>query len=170
MKIMVPISSISSLSLLPGLGRSAGKGIGYPLQYSWASLVTQLVKNPPLMWETWVRCLAWEYPLEKGKATQRIPVFWPAELFHGLYSSWGCKESDTTEWLSLTYHGIFWGHNGKTCKVLQGYLAQRKCFLKCLFSSMCCYYHHHYYHYHRCSHHHYHHHHHHSWPERLAYN
>ena len=97
MKIMVPISSISSLSLLPGLGRSAGKGIGYPLQYSWASLVAQLVKNPPLMWETWVRCLAWEYPLEKGKATQRIPVFWPAELFHGLYSSWGCKESDTTE-------------------------------------------------------------------------
>ena len=76
---------------------SLGEGNGNPLQYSWASLVTQLVKNPPLMWETWVRCLAWEYPLEKGKATQRIPVFWSAELFHGLYSSWGCKESDTTE-------------------------------------------------------------------------
>ena len=40
--------------LIPGLGRSAGEGIGYPLQYSWASLVAQLVKNPPVMQETWV--------------------------------------------------------------------------------------------------------------------
>ena len=53
--------------LIPGLGRSAGKGIGYPLQYSWASLVAQLVKNLPAMWETWVRSLGWEDPLEKGK-------------------------------------------------------------------------------------------------------
>ena len=41
-------------SAIPGLGRSTGEGIGYPLQYSWASLVVQLVKNPPAMWETWV--------------------------------------------------------------------------------------------------------------------
>ena len=41
-------------SLIPGLGRSAGEGIGYPLQYTWASLVAQLVKNPPATWETWV--------------------------------------------------------------------------------------------------------------------
>ena len=41
-------------SLIPGLGRSTGKGIGYPLQYSWASLVAQLVKNLPAMRETWV--------------------------------------------------------------------------------------------------------------------
>ena len=41
-------------SLIPGSGRSAGEGIGYPLQYSWASLVAQLVKNLPAMWETWV--------------------------------------------------------------------------------------------------------------------
>ena len=60
MKIMVPISSISSLCLLSGLGRSAGEGIGYPLQSSSASLVAQLVKNPPLMWKTWVQSLAWE--------------------------------------------------------------------------------------------------------------
>ena len=40
--------------LFPGSGRSAGKGIGNPLGYSWASLVAQLVKNPPAMWETWV--------------------------------------------------------------------------------------------------------------------
>ena len=39
--------------LIPGSGRSAGEGIGHPLQYSWASLVAQLVKNPPAMRETW---------------------------------------------------------------------------------------------------------------------
>ena len=54
---------------IPGLGRSPGEGIGYPLWYSWASLVAQLVKNPPAMQETWVRYLGWEDPLEKGKAT-----------------------------------------------------------------------------------------------------
>ena len=54
---------------IPGLGRSAGEGIGYPLQYSWASLLAQLVKNPPPMWETWVRSLGWEDPLETGTAT-----------------------------------------------------------------------------------------------------
>ena len=41
-------------SLIPGSGRSTGEGIGYPLRYSWASLVAQLVKCPPAMWETWV--------------------------------------------------------------------------------------------------------------------
>ena len=45
------------------------EGIGYPLQYSWASLVAPVVKNPPAMWETWVQSLGWEDPLEKGKAT-----------------------------------------------------------------------------------------------------
>ena len=54
---------------IPGSGISAGAGIGYPLQYSWASLVAQLVKNPPAMWETWVWSLGWEDPLEKGMAT-----------------------------------------------------------------------------------------------------
>ena len=59
---------------IPGLRRSVGKGIGYPLQYSWASLVAQLVKNPPAMQETWVPSLGWEDPLEKGKTTHsRIP-------------------------------------------------------------------------------------------------
>ena len=52
-------------SLIPGSGRSAGKGIGYPLQYFGASLVAQLVKNLPAMWEF----LGWEDPLEKRKAT-----------------------------------------------------------------------------------------------------
>ena len=54
---------------IPGSGRFAGEGIGYPLQYSWASLVAQLVKNPPAMRETWVQSLGWEDPLEKGKST-----------------------------------------------------------------------------------------------------
>ena len=84
---------------IPGSGRSTGEGIGYPLQYSWASLVAQLLNNPPVMRQTWVWSLGWEDPLEKGKAT--TPVFWPGE-FHGLYSPWGRKELDTTEWLSTS--------------------------------------------------------------------
>ena len=62
-----------------GSGRSPGEGMGYPLQYSWAFLVAQLVKNLPAMRETWVRFLGWEDPLEKGEATyssilaRRIP-------------------------------------------------------------------------------------------------
>ena len=53
--------------MIPGSGRSAGEEIGYPHQYSWSSLVAQLVKNPPAMRETWVRSLGWEDPLEKGQ-------------------------------------------------------------------------------------------------------
>ena len=64
---------------IPGLGRSAGEGIDYPLQYSWASLVAQLVKNPPAMPETWVRFLVWEDPLENGYPLQ----------YSGLESSMG---------------------------------------------------------------------------------
>ena len=84
---------------IPGSGKSTGEGIGYPLQYSWASLVSQLVKNLPAMWETWVQSLGWEDPLEK----ERLPtlVFWRGE-FHGLYSPWGHKESDMTEQPSLS--------------------------------------------------------------------
>ena len=63
-------------SSIPGLGRSSREGIGYPLQYSWASLVVQLVKNLPAMWETWVRSLGWEDPLEKGKATHSSMLAW----------------------------------------------------------------------------------------------
>ena len=59
-----------------GTGRSAGDGIGYPLQYSWASLVTQTVKNPPAMWEIWVQSLGWEDPLEKGMATHSSILAW----------------------------------------------------------------------------------------------
>ena len=63
-------SNAGDPGLIPGSGKSTGEGIGYSLQYSWASLVAQLVKNPPAMRETWVQSLGWEDPLEKGKATQ----------------------------------------------------------------------------------------------------
>ena len=62
--------------LIPGLGRSTGEGIGYPFQSSWASLVAQLVKNPPAVRVTWVRLLGWEDPLEKGKATHSSILAW----------------------------------------------------------------------------------------------
>ena len=78
--------------LIPGLGRSPGEGKGYPLQYSWASLVTQLVKNLAAMQETWVRSLGWEDPMEKEKATHssilawRIP--WTVYIVHGVAKNW----------------------------------------------------------------------------------
>ena len=62
--------------LIPGLGRSAEEGIGYPLQCYQASLVAQLVENPPIIWETWVRSLGWEDPLEKGKAIHSSILAW----------------------------------------------------------------------------------------------
>ena len=64
-----------------------------------ASLVAQLVKNPPAMQETWVRSLSWKDPLERERLP--TPVFWPGE-FHGLCSPWGGKELDTTERLLLS--------------------------------------------------------------------
>ena len=63
---------------ISGLGRSPEEGIGYLLQYSWASLVAQTVKNSPKMWETWVQSLGWEDSLEKAMATHSS-VFLPGE-------------------------------------------------------------------------------------------
>ena len=80
---------------IPGSERSAGEGMGYSLQYSLASLVAQLVKNLPTMWETWVRSLGWEDPLEKG--THSSILVWRIR-----------KEWDTTEWLSLHRSGNCW--------------------------------------------------------------
>ena len=69
------------------------------MYYVRATLIAQLVKNPPAMWETWVRSLVGKIPWRR----ERLPnlVFWPGE-FHGLYSPWGLKESDATERLSLS--------------------------------------------------------------------
>ena len=103
-----PVSSVGKESAcnagdpgsIPGMGRSPGEGIGYPLQNSWASLVAQLVKKIFLQcrrpgFGPWVGKIPWR--------REKLPtsVFWPGE-FHGLYSPWSRKESDTTEWLSLT--------------------------------------------------------------------
>ena len=109
---------------IPGSGRSAGEGIGYPLHCSWASPVAHLVKKIHLHcgrpgFDPWVGKIPW-----RGK---RLPplVFWPRE-FHGLCSPWGCKESDMTERLSLdsSFTGVLIGrgnedadtHRGKTWK------------------------------------------------------
>ena len=75
---------------IPGSGRCAGEGISYPLQCSWASLVAQLVKNPPAMWETWVQSLGWEDPLEKRMASHSSILAWG---IHGIYSPWSCKQT-----------------------------------------------------------------------------
>ena len=91
--------------MIPGSGRSSGEGTGYPLQYSWASLVAQLVKNQPAMRETWVRSLSWEDPLEEGMATHSSILAWRIPMGRGDwrgYSPWGRKESDMTEQLSLS--------------------------------------------------------------------
>ena len=63
-------------SSIPGLGRSPGEGIGYPLQDSWAFPVTQTVENPPAIRETLFPSLGWEDPLEKGKTTHSSILAW----------------------------------------------------------------------------------------------
>ena len=82
--------------LIPGLGRSAGEGIVYLLQYSWASLMAQLVKNPPTIQETWVGSLGCQDPLDKGKATDSSILAW--------------RITDTTEWLSFSFFIISTDH------------------------------------------------------------
>ena len=81
--------------MIPELGSSPGEGIGYPLQYSWASLVAQIVKNLLAMPETWVLSLGWEDILEKRQATHFSILAWRIP-----WTVWGCKESDMTERLS----------------------------------------------------------------------
>ena len=61
---------------IPGLGRSTEEGIGYPLQYSWASLVAQTVKNLPAVQEIWVRSRGWNDPLEETTATHSSILPW----------------------------------------------------------------------------------------------
>ena len=87
--------------LIPGSGTSAREGTGCPLQYSWASLVAQLVRNLSAMQETWVQSLG--LGRSPGKRIRLpTPVFWPGEV-HGLYRQWGRKELDMIERLSLTH-------------------------------------------------------------------
>ena len=71
--------------MIPGLGRSPGEGLGYPLQYSWASLVAQTAKNQRVMRETWVRFLGWEDPLEEGMATHSNIIAWRIPMDRGAW-------------------------------------------------------------------------------------
>ena len=70
---------------IPGVRRFPGQGIGYPFQYSWASLVAQTVKNPPAMWETWVQSLGWEDPLEESMATHSSILDWRISMDRGTW-------------------------------------------------------------------------------------
>ena len=103
---------VGDLGSIPGFEKSTGEGIGYPLQYSWASLVAQMVKNLPAVQETWVQSLGWEDPWRRE--WQPTPVSLPGES-HGQrnlvgYSPWGRKELDATERLSTSnkplYHWV----------------------------------------------------------------
>ena len=82
---------------IPGSGSSPGAGIGYPLQYSWAPLVTQTVKNPLAMRETWFQCLGWEDPLLKGMATHSRILAWRISWTEepGRLQSMGLQELNT---------------------------------------------------------------------------
>ena len=82
-----------------------------PFCFSMASLVAQLVKNPPAMQETWVQSLGWKIPWRREQLP--TPIFWPGE-FHQLYRLPGCQESDTTEQLPLSLSSI--------CSPLCGYI------------------------------------------------
>ena len=85
--------------MIPGSGSSTGQGIGYPLQYSWASLLAQLVKNQPAMQETLVWFLGQKDPLEEGMATLSSILAWriPWTKESGRLQSMGSQESDMTK-------------------------------------------------------------------------
>ena len=88
--------------MIPELGVSAGERIGCPLQYSWASLMAQLVKNPPTMQKTWVQSLGWEDPLEEGMATHSSILAWRIPMDRGAWRATvhkGHKKLDMTEQL-----------------------------------------------------------------------
>ena len=80
--------------MIPESGRSPGEGIGYPLRYSWSSLVAQTVKPLPTMWETWVQSLGSEDPLEKEMAIHSSTLPGESHEQRSLvgYGSWGGKE------------------------------------------------------------------------------
>ena len=86
--------------MIPGSRRSLGEGIGYPFQFPWAYLVTQMVKNLPEMQETWIRSLGWEDPVEEGIVTHSSIL--TMENSHGQRSLVGYM--DTTERLSTAQH------------------------------------------------------------------
>ena len=85
---------------IPRSGRSPGERIGYPLRYSWASFLAQLLKNPPAMQETWAQSLGWEEPLEKGKAI-------PSNIL-ALRIPWAVQSMGSQSWTRLNDFGFSW--------------------------------------------------------------
>ena len=71
--------------MIPGLGSSLGEEIGYPIQYTWASLVVQMVNKLPAMGETWVQSLGWEDTLEEGMATHSSILAWRIPMDRGTW-------------------------------------------------------------------------------------
>ena len=86
--------------MISGSRRSPGEGIDYPLQYSWAFLVAQMVKNLPAMQETWVQYLGWEDPLEAGMATHSSILAWRIPIDRGAW--WAIHHSVTKSWTQLS--------------------------------------------------------------------
>ena len=85
---------------IPGSEHSLGEGIGYPLQGSWASLLAQMVKNPPTMRETWVWSLDWDDHLEKGMATHSSIFAWKIPMDRGSWRATVHKVAKGQIWLN----------------------------------------------------------------------
>ena len=85
---MVELINISSPHIVTLLCMwCPGEEMGYPLQYSWASLLIQTAKNPPAMWDTWVQSLGWEDPLEEDKATHSSILVWRIPMDRGAWQA-----------------------------------------------------------------------------------
>ena len=105
---------------VPGLGRSREEGIGYAFQYSWASLVAQMVKNPPSMWETWV--WSWVGKIPWRRKQQPTPIFLPGE------SSW-TKEPGGLQPVGLQRVGHDWATftHSKTREINEAFACAQGC-------------------------------------------
>ena len=109
--------------LIPGSGRSPGEGMGYPLQYSWTSLVAQPVKNLPATWDTWVRSLRREDPLEKGITTHSSFLAWriprteePGGLqsmeLQGVRHGWATNTFTSLHWINTIQMSVIISTSG----------------------------------------------------------
>ena len=76
--------------------------MGYPLQYSWASLVAQMIKSPSAMWEIWVQSLGREDPLKEGMATHSIILAWRIPTDRGAWQA--TVHGVAKSWTRLTKH------------------------------------------------------------------
>ena len=96
----VSTCNAGNLGSISGSGRSPGEEIGYPLQYSWAFLVAQTVKNLPAMWETWVPSWGWEDLLEEGMATHSSILAWRIPWTEGAW--WATVHGVAKNWTQLS--------------------------------------------------------------------